>query len=80
MFLLFQRHLPLFALQAVRAQSNSQSDPLISKGGDIALYVGLFLLIIAIGCVIGIISRRLEYALLFALTLSAVFIVFLWTL
>lgn len=57
-----------------------QKDPLIAGGLENFIYVGAFLLIIGVVTLIGFLSNRLEYALIFALTLSFVLIAFLLTL
>ncbi len=52
--------------------------PLINPGARHIVYIGLFVLAIAITAVVGIISRRVEYALIFAAILSAILIALLW--
>ncbi|MEG3439935.1 hypothetical protein V0288_22600 [Pannus brasiliensis CCIBt3594] len=52
--------------------------PLVDSGAQNIIYIGLFLLVIAVTFVIGIISKKLEYALIFAATLSAILIAFFW--
>lgn len=52
--------------------------PLVDSGARNIIYLGLFLLTIAATVVIGIISKKLEYALIFAAALSAVLIAFFW--
>lgn len=51
------------------------TDPLIDKGGQIAIRVGAILLICAISSIIGVLSRRIEHALFVALVLSSALIV-----
>ncbi|MEA5566235.1 hypothetical protein [Anabaena sp. UHCC 0399] len=58
---------------------NQPQDPLISKGWQREQYVGITILFIAVITAIGFFSRRFEYALLFALALSIVLIVFFLT-
>ena len=66
--------------QMAQAQSPEQGDPLISQGGDTAIYIGIFLLVAAISLAIGAINHKIEYALLFAFTLAAIMTVVLWNL
>lgn len=53
-------------------------DPLVSQGGEHAIYMGLALLVIAVSLILGKIFQRLEIAILFALTLAVVLILFIW--
>jgi hypothetical protein len=48
----------------------AQADPLIDHGGQGAIYIGLALLALIIFVTIGVISRRIEYAILTALSLT----------
>lgn len=66
--------------QVDRPPEPSQSDPLIAYGAEHLIDFGVVLLAVTIVLVIGIISKQLEYALLFALALSAFLIVILWNL
>jgi len=50
---------------------------LIAKGEEHIVYFGVLLLAVGIVTVIGILSRRLDYALIFAFLLSAVIIAIL---
>ncbi|MBD2434169.1 MULTISPECIES: hypothetical protein [Fischerella] len=54
--------------------NNQQQDPLIAKGLQKEQYIGIFSLAIAIIAAVGIISRRVEYAILFAIFLSLILI------
>ncbi|MBD2360948.1 hypothetical protein H6G36_07110 [Anabaena minutissima FACHB-250] len=58
---------------------NQPQDALISKGWQREQYIGITILFIALISAIGFFSRRFEYALLFALALSIVLIVFFLT-
>jgi len=65
------------ALLLTLAQSpepDGRSDPLISQGTDIAIYIGIAILIIAIAFVIKSLNYRVEYAIFFALALAGVLI------
>lgn len=52
--------------------SDQQTDPLISKGGEATIYVGVFLLVIAVAAIVGVLSRRIEHAVFTALGLSLI--------
>lgn len=52
--------------------SDRQTDPLIDRGGEVAIYIGAFLIIIAIATIVGILNRRIEHAVLTALGLSLI--------
>ena len=56
-----------------------QSDSLIDKAGENAIHIGLFLLLVMISFAIGIINRRVEYAIIFSLVLAGMLMFFLWT-
>ncbi len=78
---LLPRLLPLVPLsQIAQTQSPEQSDPLISQGSDMAIYIGLFLLVAAASLAIGAVNRKIEYALLFAFTLAIIMTAVLWNL
>ncbi len=51
-------------------------DPLIARGLQKEQYVGIVGLAIALVAAVGFFSRRFEYALVFALALSAILIAF----
>ncbi len=54
------------------------SDPLISRGGNIAIHIGLVLLALAVGFALKSLSSKLERVLLLAFTMAVIFIVVLW--
>lgn len=54
----------------------TNSDPLIAKGGEKIVYMGCFLLVIGLVAIVGVVSRRIEYAILLALVLSVILIAF----
>lgn len=56
--------------------NNQQQDPLIAKNLQKEQYIGIFSLAIVLIAAVGIISRRVEYAILFAIALSFVLIAF----
>ncbi|MBW4556898.1 MAG: hypothetical protein KME59_13300 [Trichormus sp. ATA11-4-KO1] len=56
-----------------------QQDPLIAKGWQREQYIGIAILVISLVAAVGYFSRRFEYALLFAFTLSIILIAFLLT-
>ncbi|MBD2294494.1 hypothetical protein H6G06_13660 [Anabaena sphaerica FACHB-251] len=55
---------------------NKNQDPLIAHGLQKEQYVGIVGLLIALVAAVGFFSRRFEYAILFALVLSAIIIAF----
>lgn len=60
--------------------SDQSSDPLINRGGEATVYVGVFAIILAIAAIVGIVSRRIEHAVFTALGLSLILIaVFFFT-
>lgn len=60
--------------------SPAQPDPLIDHRGDWLIYIGLALLVALLGWVVRLLSGPVEYALLFALSLSFVLILLMLTL
>ncbi len=57
---------------------NDPTDPLISRGGDLAIYSGLALLVLAIAFAIKSLSTKIERILIFAFGLTIILIVVLW--
>ena len=57
----------------------TQKDPLIDKDLQVWQYSGIVILAVGAIAAVGFFSRRVEYALLFAITLSIVLIVFFIT-
>ena len=51
---------------------------LVNSGTQDLVYIGVFLLAITLVTVIGIINQKIEYALIFAATLTVILIAFLW--
>ncbi len=51
---------------------------LVNSGTQDLVYIGVFLLAITLVIVIGIINQKIEYALIFAATLTAILIAFFW--
>jgi len=51
---------------------------LVNSGSQDIVYIGVFLLAITLVTVIGIINQKIEYALIFAATLTVILIAFLW--
>ncbi|MBD2615175.1 hypothetical protein VF14_06580 [Nostoc linckia z18] len=51
-------------------------DPLIARNLQKEQYVGIFGLAIALIAAVGFLSRRIEYAIIFAMILSAILIAF----
>lgn len=69
----------IFVAQTNQSPLPPQSDSLVDKAGENAIYIGLFLLIVMISFAIGIFNRRVEYAILFSLVLAGMLMFFLWT-
>ena len=51
---------------------------LVNSGTQDLVYIGVFLLAITLVIVIGIINQKIEYALIFAATLTAILVAFFW--
>ena len=51
---------------------------LVNSGSQNLVYIGVFLLAITLIIVIGIINQKIEYALIFAATLTAILVAFFW--
>lgn len=67
----------LSGVQALGKQtSTQQASPLVDKSGEVTVYMGAFLIIIASAAIIGVLSRRLEHAVFTALGLSLIMIAF----
>ena len=73
------QQLGIFIAQTNQTPIPSQSDSLVDKAGENAIYIGLCLLIIMVSVAIGILNRRVEYAILFSLVLAGMLMFFLWT-
>ena len=68
-------------VQVVGAQTPAPvdpSDPLISRENDLAIYIGLGLLVLALGFLLKSLSVRFERVILFSFTLTVILIVVLW--
>ncbi|MGB3655940.1 MAG: hypothetical protein WBA41_32655 [Rivularia sp. (in: cyanobacteria)] len=73
------QQLAIFVAQTNQSPLPSQSDSLIDKAGENAIYIGLGLFIVMVSIAIGILNRRVEYAILFSLVLAGMLMFFLWT-
>jgi len=51
---------------------------LVNSGSQYLVYIGVFLLAITVVMVIGIINQKIEYALIFAATLTVILVAFFW--
>ncbi|MCA2692108.1 MULTISPECIES: hypothetical protein [unclassified Microcystis] len=51
---------------------------LVNSGTQDLVYIGVFLLAITLVVVIGIINQKIEYALIFAATLTVILVAFFW--
>ena len=54
----------------------TQNDPLINRGEEKVVYIGILLMAIALVFIVWKLSPRVEHTILFALTLSIVLIAF----
>ncbi len=68
---------PLPDPKTLHSPSSTQADPLINHGEQLIVYVGTFILVVGVVAIVGLFSRRFEYALITALVLSLGFIAFL---
>ncbi|MBW4692697.1 MAG: hypothetical protein KME27_13135 [Lyngbya sp. HA4199-MV5] len=66
----------IYATQPSIQQALSQKDSLIDKGGEVTVYIGVSLIIILIAAIVGMLSQRIEHAVLAALGLSLILIAF----
>ena len=71
-----QSDLPLPSESPEISNPVEQTDPLLDRQGETAIYIGIVLLIIATAASVGILSRRIEHAILTALGLSLIPIAF----
>lgn len=70
----------IYTAQPPIQQTLSQTSPLINKGGEVTVYIGVFLLIIVIAAIVGMFNQRVEHAVFTALGLSLIsIIVFFFT-
>ncbi|MBD2386873.1 hypothetical protein [Cylindrospermum sp. FACHB-282] len=67
------------AIQEIPANGAVTKDSLIAKGLQKEQYFGIALLFAGLIAVVGFFSRRFEYALVFAIALSIILIVFFLT-
>jgi lipopolysaccharide export LptBFGC system permease protein LptF len=75
----FSQYLPLTSqknIQEIPTDKTPSQDSLIARGWQKEQYIGITILLICLIAVVGFFSRRFEYALIFALTLSIILIVF----
>jgi len=71
---------PLAAIAQTDPLPEDPSDPLISHGGDMAIYIGVALLVLSLGFAIKSLAPKLEHVLIFAFVLSLITILVLWNL
>jgi hypothetical protein len=65
------------ALQKNLVVDQPKKDPLIAHGEENIVYLGVLLLAISIAAVVGILSRRLDYAIILSFLFSFVIIAIL---
>ncbi|MBK1987866.1 hypothetical protein A0J48_009995 [Sphaerospermopsis aphanizomenoides BCCUSP55] len=63
----------------IKEENPQTYDSLIAKSWQKEQYIGIAILLVSLIAIIGFFSRRFEYALIFALTLSIILIVFFIT-
>ncbi|MBD2624889.1 hypothetical protein [Trichormus variabilis] len=63
-------------VQETPTEGSPPQDSLIARGLQREQYVGISILLLGLIAVVGFLNRRFEYALIFALTLSVILIVF----
>ena len=68
----------LIIAQIEQPQVQPQQDSLIDYGAEHLIDFGIVLIVFAIVIIIGMLSKQVEKALLFALALSAFLIIVLW--
>jgi hypothetical protein len=74
------KHLPIKNnIQETPSEGTPLQDPLIARGWQREQYVGISILLLGLIAVVGFLNRKFEYALIFALTLSIILIVFFVT-
>ncbi len=64
----------LTPILAQSSEPNNRPDPLISRGSNIAIYIGILILIVAATFAVRSLNYRVEYAILFALFLAGLLI------
>jgi hypothetical protein len=74
--ILFAQELPAPVKTIQETPLRSTQDPLIAKGLQKEQYFGVVTFAIVLIAAVGFISRRVEYAILFAFTLSIILILF----
>lgn len=72
----------IFTLKAKKVQEihkidQPNQDSLIAKNWQKEQYIGISIVLMGLILIIGFFSRRFEYALIFALTVSIILVVFL---
>lgn len=76
LFILFPQQFVM--VQSEPTQEPSPRDPLINYGAEHLIDIGVVLIAFMIVIIIGMLSKQVEKALLFALGLSAFLIIILW--
>lgn len=64
----------LFYLAQQAQSSQPPADPLINQGGEDIIYLGVGLLAVVLVLIAGILSRRIEVAVILSLVIAAVMI------
>ncbi|MGP1375235.1 MAG: hypothetical protein ACTS3T_20570 [Almyronema sp.] len=75
---------PAWALKTAQvpsaADNTSTQDPLIDRNGELIIYFGIAILALMVGLILRVLSKRVEYLLLFAITLSLILMLLMLTL
>lgn len=66
----------IITIRFLMSPIQAQTDPLISQGGENLVYVGVVLVAIGLVVAVGILSPRIEHAVIFAILLSITLIAF----
>jgi hypothetical protein len=67
-----------FCCAALVSVASTQNDPLIDRGGERVVDIGVALLAVVLVFVVWQLSPRVEHAIIFALVLSIALIAFFW--
>jgi hypothetical protein len=71
---------PLLPIIQTPTPTPTLNNNLVNSGTQDIVYIGVFLLAISLVIVIGVLNKKIEYALIFASILSVILIALLWLL
>lgn len=69
---------PVSELLQTPSPTPTLNNTLVNSGSQDIVYIGTFLLAITIVIIIGLLNKKIEYALIFASILSVILIILLW--